>query len=140
MTHMTTVSLIARVDMQEAMQGFIHNKSLPELRMSLGDQHTRHRFTEHQEQHIFTVAASLPTGPHDLTLEFTDRRDAQGAVEVIDLRIQGAPMGMRIYQGEYKAFGSSQTHNGHVYMGWPGRWRYTLQAPINQSMTDVGLQ
>lgn len=140
MTHMTTVTLIARVDMQDAMQGFIHNKSLPGLRMSLGDQQTQHQFTQHQEQHRFTVTASLHTGPHDLTLEFLSGSATQGAVEVLDLEVQGAPMGMRIYQCEYRPFGSSQTHHGHVYMGWPGRWKYTLHAPTQLRDTDVGLQ
>ena len=64
MFHMTTVSLIARVDMQDAMQGFIHNKSFPELSMSLCGQHTEHRFEENHEQHRFTITASLDTGPH----------------------------------------------------------------------------
>lgn len=137
---MTTVSLMVRADMQDAMQGFIHNKSLPGLRMSLGDQHTQHQFTEHQERHRFTITASLVTGPHDLTLEFLSESTTQGAVEVMDLWIQGAPMGMRIYQGEYTAFGSAQTYHGHVYMGWPGRWRYTLHAPTQLRHIDVGLQ
>ena len=137
---MTTVSLIARVDMQDTMQGFIHNKSFPELRMSLGGQHSQHRFTENNEQHRFTITASLVTGPHDLTLEFLTRSTIQGAVEVGDLRVQGVPMGMRIYQCEYTAFGSAQTHHGHVYMGWPGRWKYTLHAPTELGTIDVGLQ
>ena len=137
---MTTVSLIARVDMQDAMDGFVHNRSFPELRMSLGDQHSQHRFTENQEQHRFTVSASLVTGPHDLTLEFLSESSQQGAVEVMDLEIQGVPMGMRIYQGEYQPFVSQQTHHGHLYMGWPGRWRYTLHAPTQLRDIDVGLQ
>lgn len=140
MTHATTVSLIARADMQDAMQGFIHNKTLPSIRLSLGDQQTEHQFTENQEQHRFTVTASLDTGPHDLTLEFLSGSATQGAVEVMDLRIQGAPMGMRIYQCEYTAFGSAKTHHGHVYMGWPGRWKYTLHVPTQLQDLDVGLQ
>ena len=140
MTHMTTVSLIARVDMQDAMHGFIHNKSLPGLCMSLGDQHTKHQFTEHQEQHRFTITVSLDTGPHDLTLEFLSKSATQGAVEVMDLEIQGVPMGMRIYQCEYSAFGSGQTHHSSVYMGWPGRWKYTLHSPTQLRDIDVGLQ
>ena len=140
MFHMTTVSLIARVDMQDAMQGFIHNKSFPELSMSLCGQHTEHRFEENHEQHRFTITASLDTGPHDLTLELLSRSTIQGAVEVTDLEVQGTPMGMRIYQGEYTAFGSEQTYHGHVYMGWPGRWKYTLHAPMERRNIDVGLQ
>lgn len=136
MTHSTTVSLTARADMQEPT----HNKSFPEIQVSLGDQHTKHQFTKHAEQHRFTIVASLDTGPHDLTLEFMSDAAAQSAIEVTGLEIHGVPMGMRIYQCRYTAFGSEKIHHGHLYMGWPGRWEYTLQAPTRLGDADVGLQ
>lgn len=124
---MTTISLTARADMQDEMQGFLHRKSLPGARVRLGDRSIEHRFTRSGEEHRFTITADLKT-PHDSTvsLEFMDDSEAQGAIEITALHINGWPMGTGIYRCEYTPHRSGDTLRSHLYLGWPGTWRLAL--------------
>ena len=124
----TTVSVTARADMQDEMQGFIHNKSLPGARVRLGDQSTEHRFTRSGEEHRFTVTADLDTPDSTVSLEFMDDSEAQGAIEITALHINGWPMGTGIYRCEYTPNRSGETLKSHLYLGWPGTWRLALVA------------
>lgn len=127
MSFPTTISLTARVDMQDEVEGFLHNKSLPGARVRLGDQWCEHRFTEPGEEHRFTVTADLDEpDQHEVLLEFVDRVDSQGAIEITALHINGAPMGMRIFQCDYTPYHSGTPSKSHLYMGWPGTWRLRL--------------
>jgi hypothetical protein len=138
MSFPTTISITARVDMQDQLEGFVSNKSLPGARVTLGDRSQEHRFTRPGEEHRFTVTAVLERGPHDLSLEFTDASPVQGAIEVLGLHLNGCPMGLEIYQCEYQPFHNSETLRSHLYMGWPGRWSMTIEVPGHENHGGVG--
>ena len=129
MSFPTTVSITARVDMQDCLQGFVVHKSLPGARMRLGDQTKEHRFTEHGEQHRFTLTADLTKGQHHAELEFIDDTGPQGAIEITALHFQGTPVGLEIYQCEYTQWETKQTERSHLYMGRPGVWRIAFSVP-----------
>ena len=124
----TTISLTARADMQDPVTGFLQRKSLPGARVRLGDQQAEHRFTRSGEEHRFTVTAHLHTPDPTVSLEFLDDSEAQGAIEITALRINGWPMGLGIYRCEYTPNGSGDTLRSHLYLGWPGTWRLRLVA------------
>lgn len=129
MSFPTTISLTARVDMQDQLAGFVTNKQWPAVQVRWGDQHQEHRFTHPGEQHRFTMTARLPRGTHDVTLEFTDRTGPQGAVEIMGLHCQGTPVGLEIYQCEYHIWDTDKTERSHLYMGRPGVWRLAIRVP-----------
>lgn len=138
MSFSTTISITARVDMQDRFEGFVSNKSMPSVQVTLGDQSHQHRFTQHSEEHKFTVTAYLARGRHNVALEFTDMAEVQGAIEILSLHLNGCPMGARIYQCEYQPFHLDEPLQSHLYMGWPGRWSMTIQAPSHENYGDVG--
>lgn len=129
MSFPTTISLTARVDMQDSLARFVTNKQWPAVRVRWGDQSREHRFTRPDEQHRFTMTARLPRGEHDLTLEFMERTPVQGAVEIVSLHCQGTPMGLEIYRCEYTTWETDSTEQSHLYMGRPGVWRLRLGVP-----------
>jgi len=122
----TTVSVTARADMQDEMQGFLLNKSLPGARVRLGDQWQEHQFTRSGEEHRFTITTDLDTPQGTVSLEFMDDSEAQGAIEITSLHVNGWPMGISIYQCEYTPNRSGETLKSHLYLGWPGKWQLTL--------------
>jgi hypothetical protein len=136
----TTVSVIARVDMQDEMQNFVSRKSWPSVRLRLGDGSMEHRFSRHGEEHRFTVNACLTGGEHDVVLEFTEKDVHQGAVEILSLTVQGCPIGPPIYQCRYTTYEKGETLHSHLYLGIPGEWRWTLQVPVQVWRPEVGIQ
>jgi hypothetical protein len=138
MSFPTTISVTAKVDMQDQFEGFVSNKSLPGARVILGDQSHEHTFTQPGEEHRFTVTADLERGQHDVVLEFMDRSGTQGAIEILDLRLNGCPMGPRIYQSQYRPFHSDEILQSHLYLGWPGRWTTVIQSPSHEQHGGVG--
>ena len=138
MSFLTTITVTARVDMQDQFEGFVSNKSLPGARMTLGEQSHEHRFTQSGEEHRFTVTADLERGEHDVVLEFMDVAEAQGAIEILSLYLNGCPMGLDIYQCEYRPFHLDGALRSHLYMGWPGRWSMTIRAPAHENHGGVG--
>ena len=140
MAHTTTITLIAMADMQEPIKGFVMNKKCPGARLSLGNQYVEHNFTRDKETHRFTVNADLAKGTHELKFEFTNRREDQGALEIKKLHIQGAPIGLPIYEGTYHSWTNKKNLKGHLYMGWPGTWTYDLEVPVEQHKGDIGFE
>jgi hypothetical protein len=138
MSFPTTITVTARTDMQDQFEGFVSNKSLPGARMTLGEQSHEHRFTQSGEEHRFTVTADLERGEHDVVLEFMDVAEAQGAIEILSLYLNGCPMGLDIYQCEYRPFHLDGALRSHLYMGWPGRWSITIRAPAHENHGGVG--
>lgn len=125
---MTTISITAKVDMQDQFDGFVFNKSLPAARVTLADQWCEHRFTRPDEEHRFTVTANLQdTDQHEVRLEFVDHAEVQGAIEILGVHLNGAPLGMGIYQCTYMSYRSSTLFKSHLYMGYPGTWILRLQ-------------
>jgi len=125
----TTISITARVDMQDQLQGFVSNKSLPTAQVVLGLRAQEHRFT---------MTARLERGTHELSLEFTDAAPSQGAIEVVGLDLNGCPLGPEIYRCEYRPFHKNESLRSYLYMGWPGRWSITIQAPCHENYGGIG--
>lgn len=115
----TTITLIARVEDTE-------HKTLPVARLCLSDQCTEHTFTRPGEEHRFTVSAMAEIPGHEVRLEFVDHGEAQAALSVIGVNVNGSPMGTRIYQCEYTPYHSNESLDSRLYMGWPGTWRLRL--------------
>jgi len=138
MSFPTTISITARLDMQDPLAGFVANKQCPGARLTLGAATHEHRFTEHGESHRFTVTATLERGEHQVSLEFLDRSGTQGAIEILDLHLDGSPMGPRIYQSHYEPFDGDKKLQSHLYLGWPGRWSTTIRAPSHERHGGVG--
>ena len=134
----TTISITARVDMQDQLQGFVSNKSLPTAQVVLGLRAQEHRFTQPDEEHRFTMTARLERGTHELSLEFTDAAPSQGAIEVVGLDLNGCPLGPEIYRCEYRPFHKNESLRSCLYMGWPGRWSITIQAPCHENYGGIG--
>ncbi len=122
MKYPTTVSLTARVDMKD-------NKLLPGVRLQMEGDNDAHRFTKDKEQHRLTVTADLEAGEHDVVLEFIDRSKLQGGIQIISMHVQGAPLGMDIFQCEYTQWETGETQKSHLYMGRPGAWKIKVTAP-----------
>jgi hypothetical protein len=141
MFYPTTVSLLVRADLQEDLARFVHQKTWPGARLRLAGSVCEHRFSPDHAQHRFTVTASLAQGDHTAELEFLDRQSNQGALVIESMWIQGAPLGITIYQSEYRAWHQpDQTLRGHLYLGWPGVWQYPITAPVTHSMGGVGFE
>jgi|TARA_R110000796_G_scaffold250906_1_gene381170 hypothetical protein len=140
MVHTTTVTVIAIVDMQDPLEGFVRNKRPPGARLSLAGQSTEHQYSEDQEMHRFTITADLDEGEHKLSFEFTSKDEGQGALLIKELYVQGAPIGLPIYDGTYHSWTTGDNLLGHLYMGWPGEWRYSIQAPVEQHSGDIGFE
>ena len=138
MTHATTIALTVRADMQDEVQGFLHHKTLPGARVRLGDGVLEHRFTRAGEQHQFVMTQELAPGEHDLTLEFMEDREPQGALEVRSLRVQGNPMGLDLFRCTYRPWKRQEALPAHLYMGWPGTWSIEIQVPTHTRMGGVG--
>jgi len=126
MTTPTTITLTARADMQEPLAGFVHRKRLPRVRVTLADKCVEHQFREPAVPHRFTVTAMIDPEGEDVVLEFMDTESTQAAVEIRSLHVNGAPMGMSIYQCEYMPHHTGEVMRSHMYLGWPGRWRLRL--------------
>ena len=139
MTFPVTISITARLDMQDQLAGFVVNKTFPTARLRVGDQHADHRFTRHKEQHRFTITTDLPAGEHAAVLEYMDRRPAQGAIEIVSVEMDGSPLGLGMYQCEYRPFHDDEPLRSHLYMGWPGRWSIQVRLPTHEhySVTDT---
>jgi hypothetical protein len=123
--------------MQDQLAGFVTNKQWPAARVRWGDQQQEHRFSHDGEQHRFTMTAQLPRGEHEVILEFMEQEGVQGAMEVLGMEVNGAPMGMAIYQCEYRPF-HREAMQSHMYMGWPGQWVIKIQEPVNENYGAVG--
>ena len=134
MEYPTTITVTIRVDMQEPLAGFVTNKSYPTARLRVGDQHSEHRFTRHDEQHRLSVTQHLAMGEHEVIVEFMESAGAQGAMQIESMHVDGSPLGMMIYQGEYRPFHTDDVLRSHTYMGWPGRWQITVRTPIHEHM------
>lgn len=127
----TTISIIAKVDMQDPSLESVYQKIMPGACLRLGTQRDRHRFTRDAETHRFTVTAPLEAGDHRATLEFMDDHTvAQGAIRVLSVYLQGTPMGQGIYQCEYLSWETGETVRSHTYMGQPGVWSIGLRVPV----------
>lgn len=135
MMYPTTLSVTAKVDMQDPLTGFVSHKLMPGARLHLGDQSYEHRFTYSGEKHRFTVTANLDTGQHRARLEFIeDHTVLQGAIEVLDVHVQGTPLGLEMYQCEYLQWETGETIKSNMYLGRPGAWSILLRVPVG----DVG--
>ena len=127
----TTISVTARLDMQDPLTGFVHHKTMPGARLRLGPRCDQHRFTHDAESHRFTVTADLEAGDHRATLEFIeDHTVPQGAIQVLAVHLQGAPLGQEIYQCEYQDWETGEVVRSHTYMGRPGVWSIGLRVPV----------
>ena len=82
--------------MQDEMQGFLLNKSLPGARVRLGDQWQEHQFTRSGEEHRFTITTDLDTPQGTVSLEFMDDSEAQGAIETVSYTHLTLPTILRV--------------------------------------------
>jgi hypothetical protein len=74
------------------------------------------------------VTAKVEPNEAELRLEFMDRRAGQAAMEIVSVHVNGAPMGLHIYQCEYTPYDTGETLRSHLYLGWPGTWRLRLDS------------
>ena len=118
----TTVSIIVRANIDDS-------ESFVNVRLHLADQTHEHRFTKEDQQYRFTVTADLESGDHPLSLEFLDTHNPRAGIEIQSMYVQGAPVGMDIYQCEYTQQDSGITEKSHLYMGKPGTWKINIRAP-----------
>jgi hypothetical protein len=125
-THSTTVTVVAQVDMQDPMEGFVMRKDLPGARLSLSDQCCEQEFQHDGQQCRLTVTADLPAGDHVIGFEYTSRDHGQGALWIRELHIQGARIGLPIYRGLYHRWETGEDlPTGRA--GTPEqRWRYRI--------------
>ena len=72
------------------------------------------------------MTAGVEIPGHEIRLEFRDRGEAQAALAVIGVNVNGVPMGTRIYQCEYTPYHSEEPLASRLYLGWPGTWRLRL--------------
>lgn len=126
-----TVTVIAQVDMQDPMEGFVMRKTPPTARLTLATATQEHTFTTDQETHSFTVTAPLAEGEHQITFQHTRPDPGQGALLIRELRIQGARTGLAVYRGVYTRHDNQERSHGHLYMGWPGTWTYSIRVPAH---------
>lgn len=140
----TTITVTVRVDMQDQLASFVSNKSYPAARLSVGDAHSEHRFTQHGERHRLRVTQDLPAGEHEVTVEFTEHEGVQGAMEIVAVELDGSPLGMTLYQCVYTPFHNNERLESHLYMGWPGQWSIKVRTPVHEhqssTTTDQRLQ
>jgi len=118
----TTVSIVVRANIKDS-------QSSATVQLQLADQINQHRFTKEDQQHRLTVTADLEAGNHPVSLEFLDKGNPQAGVEIQSMYVQGAPVGMHIYQCEYTQQDSGITEKSHLYMGKPGTWKINVRAP-----------
>ena len=117
--------------MQEQLSGFVSGKTWPGARLRIGSHQVEHRFTRPDETHRFTITADMPAGDNDVVLEFMEQHGAQAALEIVALEQDGSPMGLPLYQCEYRPFHNDQPMRSCLYMGWPGRWSIKVRAPTH---------
>jgi len=130
-TYSTTVTVIAQADMQDPMEGFVMRKIAPTARLTMAMASQEHTYTRDQETHAFTVTADLREGEHEITFQHTRPEAGQGALLIRELRIQGAPIGLPVYRGVYTRHDTHDRMPGHLYMGWPGPWTYSIRVPAH---------
>jgi len=118
----TTVSIVVRANIKDS-------QSSATVQLQLADQINQHRFTKEDQQHRLTVTADLEAGNHPVSLEFLDKGNPRAGVEIQSMYVQGAPVGMHIYQCEYTQQDSGITEKSHLYMGKPGTWKINVRAP-----------
>lgn len=118
----TTVSIVVRANVEDS-------QSFANVQLQLADQIHQHRFTKDNQQHRLTVTADLEAGDHQLSLEFLDKDNPHVGIEIQSMYVQGAPVGMDIYQCEYTQHDSGITEKSHLYMGKPGTWKINIRAP-----------
>jgi hypothetical protein len=132
-TFTTTVSVTVRADLQDSS-----DKALPGARMNFAEHWDQHLFRSDGECHTFRVTASTPHGSHQLTLEFIDDSEGQGALEVLSVSVQGNPIGLDLFRCEYRPYNTSEIMKSHLYMGWPGKWTLPLDVPVHEKMGGIG--
>ena len=132
MLHPTTVSLTVRAR-------FSQDQTAPGVKMRLGDSRAEHQFTHDQEQHRITVTADLNEGQHTVFLHYNSTADAQGSVEIVQMHIQGMPIGRPMYDGTYHMWDEPNNEiQGELNMTRPGTWRYNLGVPAHTNHYGVG--
>ena len=132
MSHPTTVSLTVRARFSQA-------QTAPGIKMRLGDSRSEHQFTQDQEQHRITVTADLEEGQHTVFLHYKSTADAQGTLEIVQMHIQGMPIGRPMYDGIYHRWDEPNNEiRGELNMTHPGTWRYNVGVPAHTNHCGVG--
>ncbi len=132
MSHPTTVSLTVRAR-------FRADQTAPGAKMRLGDSRAEHRFTQDQEQHRLTVTADLDEGQHTVFLHYNSSDKTQGTLEIVQMHIQGMPIGRPMYDGIYHRWDEpDQEIQGELNMRHPGTWRYNIGVPAHTNHYGVG--
>ena len=132
MSHPTTVSLTVRAR-------FSAGQTAPGAKMRLGDSRAEHQFTQDQEQHRITVTSELDEGQHTVFLHFKSTADAQGTLEIVQMHIQGMPIGRSMYDGTYHMWEEPDREiQGELNMTRPGTWRYNIGIPAHTNHYGVG--
>jgi hypothetical protein len=118
---------------------FSPDQKAPGARLRLGDGHAQHQFTQDQEQHRLTVSADLEEGQHTVFLHYKSTADAQGTLEIVQMHIQGMPMGRPMYDGVYHRWDDPTNGiKGELNMAHPGTWRYSIGIPAHTNHYGVG--
>ena len=131
MMYNTVISLLARAD-SNASQAW------PQARMRLHNQEVQHQFDSAQPEHRFTIHCSLAPGRYLLEFGHTDATPDPGALRVTQLRLQGADVGMAIYQGWVQLYDSDTPQHSQQTIAQSGRWCYELKIPLEHNHRGVG--
>lgn len=132
MLHPTTVSLTVRAL-------FSQTQTAPGIRMRLADSRSEHQFTDDQEQHRITVQADLTEGQHTVFLHYNSADRSQGTLEIVQMHIQGMPIGRPMYEGIYHRWDRpDEEQTGQLTMTQPGTWRYNIDVPVHTKHYGVG--
>ena len=132
MLHPTTVSLTVRAR-------FSQEQSAPGVKMRLSDSKAEHQFTKDNEQHRLTVQADLQERQHTIFLHYKSTAESQGSVEIMQMHIQGMPIGRPMYDGIYHRWDEPNNEiKGELNMVHPGTWRYSLGVPTHTNHYGVG--
>ena len=118
---------------------FSPDQKAPGIMMRLGDSRSEHQFTQDQEQRRITVTADLEQGQHTVFLHYKSTADAQGTLEIVQMHIQGMPMGRPMYDGIYHRWDEPNNEiQGELNMTHPGTWRYNIGVPAHTNHYGVG--
>ena len=107
--------------------------------MRLKDSRSEHQFTQDNEQHRLTVTADLEEGQHTVFLHYRSTAESQGTMEIVQMHIQGMPIGRPMYDGVYHRWDEPNREiKGELNMSHPGTWRYNLGVPAHTNHYGVG--
>ena len=107
--------------------------------MRLADSRSEHQFTDDQEQHRITVQADLTEGRHTVFLHYNSADRSQGTLEIVQMHIQGMPIGRPMYEGIYHRWDwPDEEQSRELTMTQPGTWRYNIDVPVHTKHYGVG--